>query len=134
MNRCDTFPPRGGPLVLRLLARWLATACLAAALPALAQFAPDAVQRQFPDSAKRGQLTVLSPPVIELNGQPDRLSPGARIRNTENLIVMSGTLTGQPLLVNYTRDPTGLVHEVWILTPQESARRRSLTEPSAPAR
>jgi hypothetical protein len=36
---------------------------------------------------------------------------------------MSGTLIGQRLVVNYTRELSGLVLDVWILTPAEQAKR-----------
>jgi hypothetical protein len=58
------------------------------------------------------------PPIHE---QPARLAPGARIRDRNNLLVVSGALIGQDLLVRYTRDPLGLLHEVWVLTPSEAA-------------
>ena len=81
--------------------------------------------RPFPPKALRGQLEVVAPPNILLNGQPQRLSPGARIKSTKNLIVMSASLVGQQLLVNYVTDPLGLVHEVWILTPAEAQQKRA---------
>lgn len=99
----------------------LATACavvVTASLPAAAQ-AP----RNFPASALRGEIAVTQPPELALNGQPARLAPGARIRGPNNLLVMSGALVGQRVLVHYTRDPGGNLLDVWILTPAELARR-----------
>ena len=94
----------------------------------LAAFSPEAAAqtlvREFPKAALRGELRVLTPPDVVLNGNPARLSPGARIRNTNNLVVMSGALAGQFLLVNYVRDSSGLLHEVWIVTPEEAALKR----------
>jgi len=81
--------------------------------------------RPFPAKALRGQMEVMAPPNILINGQPQRLSPGARIKSTKNLIVMSASLVGQQLLVNYVTDPLGLVHEVWILTPAEAQQKRA---------
>lgn len=89
-----------------------------AALPAAAQ-AP----RNFPASALRGEITVTQPPELALNGQLARLAPGARIRGQNNLLVLSGALVGQRVLVHYTRDPSGNLLDVWILTPAELARR-----------
>ena len=77
----------------------------------------------------RGKLVVTLPPEVTLNGKPDRLSPGARIHDTNNLLVMSGGLINRELVVNYVRDGHGLIHEVWILTPQEAAMKR----PARPA-
>ena len=56
---------------------------------ALAQNATDQLQRQFPDQARRGVLRVTAPPDILLDGKPDRLSPGARIRSIDRRIVMA---------------------------------------------
>jgi hypothetical protein len=33
---------------------------------------------------------------------------------------MSGSIVGQNLLVNFVREPNGLVHEVWILNEAEA--------------
>ena len=81
--------------------------------------------RDFPATALRGKLVVQAPPQVTLDGKPDQLSPGARIRNPQNMFVMSGTLVGQTLAVNYTRESNGLIHEVWLLTPQEAAVKRA---------
>lgn len=91
---------------------------LAAALPATAQ----QVQRNFPATALRGELTVVNPPEVVLNGKPARLAPGARIKGGSNLLVMSGAIVGQKLAVNYTVDTYGLVKDVWLLRPDEAAR------------
>ena len=93
-------------------------AAVACASPAMAQ-----VQRNFPVTALRGELVVLQPPEVLLNGAPARLSPGSRIRGANNMLQLSAALVGQQLLVHYTREPSGLVHDVWVLTPDEAARK-----------
>ena len=75
--------------------------------------------RQFPKEARRGELVVLSAPEIAMDSKPDRLSPAVRIRDINNNLVLSGTLTNQRLVVNYVRDNTGLVHNVWVLNKDE---------------
>ncbi len=85
--------------------------------------------RPFPATALRGALLVTQPPEVLLNGEPQRLSPGARIRGANNMLQMSGALVGQTLLVHYTRESNGLVHDVWILTPDEAGRRPWPTSP-----
>lgn len=104
----------------------LLTLCLtgAACLWPSAADAQGAV-RTFPPKALRGQLEVVAPPNILINGQPQRLSPGARIKGTNNLIVMSASLVGKKLLVNYVTEPQGLIHEVWILNPAEAQQKRA---------
>ena len=116
MNRCLNAP-RG--LFLGLTALLIATTGLTPE-PAVAQ----GLVREFPPTARRGTLEVTMPPAVLLNGQAERLSPGARIKSTHNTIVMSGTLVGQPVLVNYRRDPLGLIHEVWILNEAEAQLKR----------
>ena len=109
--------------------RTLSAACAAALalLPLLAgaQVATDQFQRRFPEQARRGVLRVATAPEILLDGKPERLSPGSRIRTEANLIVPPQQLIGQELQVNYTREGLGLVHEVWILTPAEQAQQRA---------
>jgi hypothetical protein len=83
---------------------------------ALAQFS----MRPFPPSTLRGAMTVTQPPELVMNGKGERLSPGARIHGANNMLVMSGSIVGQNLLVNFVRESNGLVHEVWILTEDEA--------------
>jgi hypothetical protein len=85
--------------------------------------------RNFPANALRGTLVVQQPPEVLLNGKTDRLSPGARIRDTHNMLVMSGTLIDQLLTVNYVRESAGMIHEVWILTEAEAAEKRAKANP-----
>ena len=80
--------------------------------------------RDFPPTALRGTLQVVAPPQVLLDGRADKLSPGARIRNAQNMYIMSGTIAGQDLPVNYTRESNGMIHEVWLLTPAEAALKR----------
>jgi len=75
--------------------------------------------RQFPKDAKRGELVVLTAPEIAMDSKPDRMSPAVRIRDINNNLVLSGTLANQRLVVNYLRDNTGLVHNVWVLNAEE---------------
>ena len=96
----------------------LAAAALALALPAAAQ-----MQRNFPQTALRGELRIAQAPEALLNGRPARLAPGARIRGENNMLAMSGALSGVPLLVHYTRDTQGNLLDIWVLTPQERARQ-----------
>ena len=96
----------------------VAGAALMVGIPASAQ-----MQRNFPQTALRGDLTVGIAPEITLNGKPARLSPGSRIRGADNMMVMSGALTGSRMLVHYTVDTSGLIHDVWILRPDEAARK-----------
>ncbi len=79
--------------------------------------------RQFPKLAKRGELVITVPPDASIDGKADRLSPGVRIRDTENRLVLSGTLINTRLPVRYVRDNTGLVHEIWVLNAEEARQK-----------
>ena len=81
--------------------------------------------RQFPAAAQRGTLVVTAPPEVLINGVAARLSPGARIKGVNNALVLSAALVGSSVLVNYRRDGQGLIHEVWILSAEEAAEKRS---------
>jgi hypothetical protein len=114
MNRCP-----------RILARFSLAACLA--LAALSSsFSPAALaqgmRREAPKDVVLGQMVVTAPPIITMDGKPDRLSPGSRIRDLNNMLVLSGGIVGKVLPVVYRRDAAGLVHEAWILTPDEYAK------------
>jgi len=86
--------------------------------------------RTFPVGTLRGKFMVIDGVDVELDGKPDRMAPGGRIRSAQNMLVMSSAITGQKFLVNYTRDAAGLLREVWILTPDEAvAKRESLDKP-----
>lgn len=117
MNRC--LPRRQA-----YLAGWL-LAFVANLWPVAAQ--AQAVLRTPPilPTAQRGLLVVTQPPEALLNGQPVRLAPGARIRGRDNLLVLSASLVGQELAVRFTRDPLGLLHEVWILSEAELQAARN---------
>lgn len=122
MNRCATpwWQARFQRLhaTAALLAAALFTLLCLAPAPAAAQ-----VQRNFPQNALRGELQILQPPEALLNGQPARLAPGARLRDADNMIQVSGRLAGSKLAVHYTLDTLGLVKDVWVLQPAELAKR-----------
>src|SRR5206468_5028075 len=100
--------------MLRFATARAAAACLSA--PAAAQ-----VQRAFPQSALRGVIVGGVMPEIQLNGDPARLAPGARIRDQNNMTIVPMAMTGGRYVVNYSVDTSGLVKEVWILRPDEAA-------------
>ena len=120
MNRCTRAIT---PFTPHWRAALLSTALLALSALSGVASAQEAV-RPFPPSAKRAILQVTYPPEVLLNGKSARLSPGARIKGVNNLLVMSGSLSGQSVVVNYALDPLGLVHEVWILNATEAKQSR----------
>jgi hypothetical protein len=114
MNRCNRLRPR----LLTAAVVALASLSFQPMPSALAQ----GMQRSAPMDVVLAQMAVTAPPEITLNGKPDRLSPGSRIRDLNNMQVLSGGLVGKTLPVVYKRDAAGLVHEVWILTADEYSK------------
>lgn len=84
-----------------------------AAVPAFAE-------RPFPPDVKRGTMSPAPHPAIMINGKMRKLSPGARIWNTENLVEMPSSLRGSDLPVNYTENEQGDIDRVWILNRDEA--------------
>ena len=93
-------------------------AAVAGISPAMAQ-----VQRNFPATALRGELVVLQPPEVLLNGKPARLAPGARIRDENNMLHLPASLVGRKVVVNYTTELEGRLLDVWLLSRDEAARK-----------
>jgi len=112
------------PKTLLLMA---ACACLAPAgalfsEPAQAQAASSHRGRIFPQNVRRGTMQFIEPMQVLLNGNAEPLAPGARVHNELNMIVMTSALVGpQKFIVNYLRDPAGVVREVWLLTVAEAS-------------
>jgi hypothetical protein len=125
--------------VLFLHSHWINTmqrcafvlALLWATVFATAAFAQ--APRNFPATALRGEIVVIQPPEIALNGKPARLAPGARIRGVDNLMLMSAAMVGQRLVVHYTRDSSGQLLDVWLLSTAELARKPWPTSPAEAA-
>ena len=150
MIRCDRAMPRGiarlisissgtqlsAPKVSASVASLLrlTTALGLVATIAQAQTAPAIGHRPFPAQALRGELVVGALPMALLNGQAARLAPGARIRGEDNLLRLPTSLTGQPVIVHYTREPSsGLLMDVWILNRAELANEPWPTSPAEAA-
>lgn len=109
-----------------------ALALLAGSLTTLAQpAAAQGIVREAPKDVRPGRLVVTAAPQITIDGKPDRLSPGARIRDLNNMLVLSAGITGQDIPVVYRRDAAGLVHEAWVLTPDEYRRLGGVDASSA---
>ena len=102
--------------------RWTRLLLAGLAFAATAAFG-QAVMRDAPKDVKPAMITVsATPPIIAVDGKPDRLSPGARVRDRNNMLVLSGALAGKTLYTVYKRDSAGLVHEVWLLNEEEYAK------------
>ena len=77
--------------------------------------------RTIPKEAVLGQLRHLEAMVVEIDGKPRSLSPGAQIRDPDNRLVLPASLM-EKSKVRYLEDPQGQVHRVWILSGAEKAK------------
>jgi len=76
--------------------------------------------RTIPKEAKLGEIRHLEAMVVEIDGKPQRLAPGAQIRDPDNRLVVPASLAGKSQ-VRYLVDAAGMVYRVWILSPREKA-------------
>ena len=97
-------------------------------LPAQAQPARPV---QLPADARFGELKGLAYPLARIGKDTLRLAPGAKIYNTQNLIVMPASVAGTgPVL--YKLDGRGEVAQLWLLTAQEAAAAKKRASPAKP--
>jgi hypothetical protein len=96
-------------------------ACFAAIL-VLAGATQAFAERNFPEQAKRGELKAYEYPMMKIGDHVYRLSPGSRIFNQRNLIIMPASLRVQTAPVMYMLDMSGDLSRIWLLTGDEAAR------------
>jgi hypothetical protein len=99
------------------LSRWFVVlAACALSAGAVAQL------RAIPQDAKRGEMRHLQDMTVEIDGKPQRLAPGAQIRDAANRIVVP-TAVPKATPVRYLTNVEGHLRAVWILSPEEAAKR-----------
>ena len=86
--------------------------------------------RKFPANALRGKIRVVQAPEILIDGKQERLSPGSRIRDAQQRLVMSASITNLEFVVNFTRNTLGEIQEVWILNELEAKQKIKTTTPA----
>ena len=76
--------------------------------------------RNLPGDAERGEVRHVQGMTIAIDGSERQLAPGAQIRDASNLIIVPSAIP-PGALAKYKVDASGMVRQVWILTPQEAA-------------
>jgi len=74
--------------------------------------------RTIPEDAKRGEIRHVEAMLVEIDGERQRLAPGAQIRDTSNRLIVP-TAIPDGTRVKYLLDAEGMVVRVWVLTPEE---------------
>jgi hypothetical protein len=75
--------------------------------------------RAFPGDVKRGEIRHVENMMVQIDGTPQRLAPGAQIRDAANRVMMPTALPAGAQ-VKYLLNEEGMVRQVWILTPEEA--------------
>jgi len=78
--------------------------------------------RTIPDAAKSGAMSHVEDMTVEIDGQRQRLAPGAQIRDESNRVVMPASVPAGSK-VKYLVDDEGMLRQVWILTPEEQEKQ-----------
>ena len=125
MKRCTSRLKATSAIASLLLAALFSTISLMATSASAQTSDAKPVTREFPKAALRGEMVVQNHPLVTINGKAERLTPGARIFDSQNRLVLSGQLVGQNLLVNYLRDGGGQIHQVWVLNSEEAKEKRA---------
>ncbi|MEW5889327.1 MAG: hypothetical protein ACOZCP_02740 [Pseudomonadota bacterium] len=80
---------------------------------------PAGLVRTIPANAEKATMNPPYQGMVQMDDKALRLSPASQIRDEFNRIVLPGMLQ-KPVLVRYTTDSYGNVHNVWILTQAEA--------------
>ena len=78
--------------------------------------------RTIPQEAKRGEVRHLQDMMVTIDGVQQRLAPGAQIRDASNRVLLPAALPAGAD-VKYLLNGEGHVRQIWILTPEEAAKR-----------
>ena len=105
-----------------LLASVLALACVTQAR----------AERNFPEQARRGDIRAFEYPAMKIGDKVFYLSPGSRIFDRHNLIIMPAYLQIQAAPIMYTLDTRGDLASVWLLSDEEAARHPLPKPPPKP--
>jgi hypothetical protein len=121
MPSSPTFVPAMPTALRGLLLLLLAAALQWTALAASAQ-QPRPVP--LPADATYGELKAFQHPQARIGDKLLRLAPGAKLHNTQNLIIMPVGMPQQASVL-YRLDPSGEIIELWLLTPAEAAAAKT---------
>lgn len=84
--------------------------------------------RIIPTTAQYGMLHTTSAFEATIDRKAVRLSPGMRLFNPQNMMVLPSSILQQNTNVAYTLDVQGFVQQAWILTPGEQPAATSFIE------
>ena len=104
---------------------------LALTLPAAGAWAQQQRPVALPANAIYGELKAFQYPNAQLGKKWLRLSPGARIYDTRNLIITPGMVPA-PASVLFRLDINGQISQMWLLTAAEAKAARQRAKNAKP--
>ena len=75
----------------------------------------------IPAKAKRAKISFSGSNTVLVDGKQALLAPGARIFDSNNMLLMFASLNGTVVAKYTVEENTGLLMNVWVLTPEEVA-------------
>jgi len=75
----------------------------------------------IPAKAVRGDMEFNGTQIVLLDGKQRQLAPGVRIYGADNMLKLATSLKGTAKTKYMLEESTGLLQNVWILTPKEIA-------------
>lgn len=101
----------------------LLVVCAAIAASLFSAAVPAQSLRQLPADVVVATMVANGGSIVLLDDQRVRLSPAAQVRGANNLIIVPASLYGTHA-VAVKQDFQGMVHRIWILSPDELAALR----------
>jgi hypothetical protein len=92
----------------------------------------ETANRIFPKGIKVGILNGSQVPDIVIDDKARNITPSTRIYGQDNLLVKTGSLPAEKLIVAYRDNEYGDVDRIWILTAEEIVEIKPLLKPKAP--
>jgi hypothetical protein len=77
----------------------------------------------IPAAARRARAEFNGTNFVKVNGKIEQMAPGVRIFGADNMLKVSGALNGFTRIKYLREQTTGLLLQVWILTPKEIETR-----------
>jgi len=87
--------------------------------------------RPLPASGILGTLKQSAMPTVVIDQQVYTLTAGAQIRNQQNMIVQTGSISGPDVKILYKKASSGQIDRIWILTDDEYQRISTGAKPNA---
>jgi hypothetical protein len=124
-------PVRRARRLTRFACRLTAVALLGCVLALGAPPGAVSAARNLPKDARFGKLTAFTYPYASIGGKALRMSPGAKIYNEQNLIIMPVAMRQQAKVL-YRLDNAGSLSAIWLLTEHEAAAFERSSVPAKP--